>query len=229
LDGIDEINIFFDNNKIYILRIKMDGYCNVTGSTRCRCERKDKMIPSLHVDFRFSISKLFIDHAYGIKSMIDLIALNQQKITLPEVQVLYTRLMEGSDDIGNQIKNFIRKDDITFAFKKQNEYIAEYLKSVVLGYDAYLRNDVFTNNAYTIQNNVKMMYTNSERIAQILTQTKTSYFYELRELYFRYVKLVIEMMSHKLSNNYVMYYKVCDAFVNHMILISDVIHNISKL
>lgn len=193
---------------------KMNKHCPVTGEINCKCGKKQLKVPSLRVDLKSSLRKLFTDHAVYTKFVINSIVDNTNDLT-----VVLNRLLENQKDIGNQIRDIIGNESA-------NELIRLLTIHIKLAGEV-IKASKMKESHKLLQSKVNILFENGDQIADLLNSLNEEKLpYEtVRDMFHIHNQFIIDMTIERLHGNYLNEQRSYDAYYNEILEMSDAISN----
>lgn len=184
------------------------SYCPVTHEHNCKCLHKPEGIPSLKVDLRSALRKLFTDHAvytvFVMKSIVD---------SGKDTTVFLNRLLLNQKDIGDQLKPLIGNEKgnmITELLTSHIKLAGEVIKAA-------------KNRDADLQNKIDVLFNNSNMVAEALTSLNPEALplNVTEEMFHIHNQFVIDMTIARISGDFLKEQQLYDAYYNELLVLAD--------
>lgn len=182
--------------------------CKVTGEPNCKCI-DDTMRFTTYINPKETMRKLFTDHAVYTKFYIE-----SALSSLPDADVLATRLLKNQDEIGEYVGLTIGADKGKIMAGALREHIM--LAAKVVG---YLK--IGDNNKKDMA--ISELFKNSAKVAAFLSSLNPTAlpYNTVKEMFDRHNKYVLEIATLHKSGNYSQEILTFDSYYTHMLSLSD--------
>lgn len=180
--------------------------CNVTHAQKCRCGKKVKAKAKTEQDVKGMFRKLFSDHSWY--TYVYIVAVIYK---LPSAKELQRRLLDNQREIGNEIGNL--------KGEKNGKAVTKLLKQHILAADFVLQTALKDQD---VKVSVQALYAQGNQVAQGLSQILNASEPVFTREFHMHNAHVVKIATLLLKSKPIV--KALDAYQNHMLHFSDLLH-----